>query len=62
MAQSKRFKELELQLKSDEMSASERYREAQMGLEKEKLGVSTWEAKQTQEKKHRTHALQNASA
>jgi len=50
MAQSKRFKELELQLKSDEMSASERYREAQMGLEKEKLGVSTWEARQTQKR------------
>ena len=50
MAQSKRFKELELQLKSDEMSASERYREAQMRLEKEKLGVSTWEASQTQKR------------
>jgi len=50
MAQSKRFKELELQLKSDEMSASERYREAQVQLEKDKLGVSTWQAKQTEER------------
>ena len=50
MAQSKRFKEFELQLKSDEMSASERYREAKMGLEKDKLGVSTWEASQTQKR------------